>query len=253
MCKLLLAAGTALVLQASAASAGLHPVTATLDLTLGILPTATLTGSAAAAASAGAGGAATLPAGSLTGLFSATLAPPFLTLLDGIGLAAPGIVGAFAGAAPASSYALSFDGAVGTMPLHASAYLLMAGNVGFEIPLAVVGVGGTYMDPNPLVPGTVYGSPYQLGVLTLMGVFNGVPHTLMATGFDGRTAGGEGTLVLVSPNVVHLGVVGSMATIATLTLGIGPAIPEPGTLLLLGAGLAALGAGRRGMPRATGR
>jgi hypothetical protein len=234
----------ALVFEATAASAALHSLTATLSVAIGTLPAVGLSGGAAAASSAGVGGAATLPAGSISGTFQTSVAPPFLTLLDGVAVAAPGALSTFA---PAANNLLSFDGATGTMSLNASAYLLMGAAASAEIPLGVVGVGGTQMFllGGALVAGTIFANPYQLGMLTLMGTLNGAPHTLMATGFDGRTAGGEGTLVLVSPTTIDLGPVGSLASIATLTLNIGPAIPEPGTLILLGAGIAVLAAARR--------
>jgi hypothetical protein len=236
----------ALLFAALPASAGLHSVNATLNIALASLPPISLAGSAAAASSAGAGGAATLPAGAISGVFSTAVTPPLLGLYDGLG------VGALLGwpSGPAVNTSLSFNGVTGTMGLNAAAYLLMggAGGTNAMIPLADIGVNGS---PNPfhfltLVAGIVQQNPYQLGMLTLMGAFVTAPHTLMGTGADNRTAGGAGTLVLVSPTYVSFGGgLGTMASIATLSLSIGPAIPEPGTLLLLGAGVAALVAGRR--------
>jgi hypothetical protein len=96
-----------------------------------------------------------------------------------------------------------------------------------------------------LVAGVIQANPYQLGMLTLMGALNTAPHTIMGTGVDNRTAGGAGTLVLVSPTVVNLGALGTLASIATLTLTY---VPEPGTLLLLATGVAGLAAiGRKRM------
>ena len=87
--------------------------------------------------------------------------------------------------------------------------------------------------------GTVKANPYQLGMVTVMGGVNGVPSTVMGTGFDNRTAGGAGVLQLVSPTIVGLGALGSLASLATITLEI---VPEPATALLVACGLAALGA-----------
>ena len=91
--------------------------------------------------------------------------------------------------------------------------------------------------------GTIKANPYQLGMVTVMGALNTSPSTVMGTGFDNRTANGAGTLQLVSPTVVALGALGSLAALATLTIGF--AIPEPGTFVLLGSGLVAIGALRR--------
>ena len=90
--------------------------------------------------------------------------------------------------------------------------------------------------------GTVKANPYQLGMVTVMGALNGSPSTVMGTGFDNRTAGGAGVLQLVSPTIVGLGALGSLASLATLTLHI---VPEPATALLVACGLAGLGALRR--------
>jgi hypothetical protein len=237
----LMAAG-ALVLATTSASAAILPATATLNVAIGSLPAAGFAGSSPGSSSAGVGGAATLTAGSLSGVFSTAISPPLLTLLDGIGVGAPG---GWPGG-PATNNPLAFNGATGTMSLNASAYLLMTGVSALEIPLGVIGVGGTQMfHALTLVAGVINANPYQLGMLTLMGALNTAPHTLVGTGVDNRTAGGAGTLVLVSPTNVSLGVLGSLAAIATLTITY---VPEPGTLLLLGAGVAGLAAiGRKRM------
>jgi hypothetical protein len=214
-------------------------VSGELTLNLGILPAVSLTGSGVGS-SAGLGGSATAPAGLLSGFASLPIAPPLSTIIDGIGVAGPGIAPGGMLTLPASNQALAFDGVTGTMGLNASAYLLMAGGALAEIPLAVVGVGGTQMfHALSLINGNVMANPYQLGMVTLMGALNASPHTLSATGSDNRTAAGKGTLVLVSPTVVDMGVLGSLATIATLSLTY---VPEPATLVLLGAGIASLAA-----------
>lgn len=232
---LVLLAANALVLgTAGVASASTGSVTAALNVAIGTLPPAAFTGGAAAASSAGVGGAATLPAGSLSGIFTAPISPPLLGLLDGIGVGAPG---GWPGA-PAQNNLLTWSGAGGTMALNGSAYLLMAGASVAEIPLGVIGVGGTQMfHVLTLVTGVIEANPYQLGAVTLMGALNGENHTLMATGVDNRSAGGTGQLVLISPTNVNLGALGSLASIATLDLNYAP---EPGTMLLGGVALASL-------------
>ena len=93
--------------------------------------------------------------------------------------------------------------------------------------------------------GSIKANPYQLGMVTLMGNLNGSPSTVMGTGFDNRTLHGEGTLQIVSPTIVSLGALGSLAVMATLTAGMFTIVPEPATVALVGLGLATLGVLRR--------
>ena len=63
------------------------------------------------------------------------------------------------------------------------------------------------------------------------------------TGANGLAGDGSGTLVLVAPVKVITNVAGTLAAFGVLTLTY---VPEPGTLLLLGMGVAGLAAiGRR--------
>ena len=63
--------------------------------------------------------------------------------------------------------------------------------------------------------------------------------TVRATAYDNRTAAGQGTVQLVAPARVQTGVFGPYPVFGILTLTY---TPEPGTLTLLGAGVAALAA-----------
>ena len=90
-----------------------------------------------------------------------------------------------------------------------------------------------------VIAGTAFGNPYQLGMVTVMGAFNGVNHTHVATGHDSRTLLGGGKLVLVSPIRIEFGPLGNLVGLATLTVSFA-VIPEPGGFLLLAAGAVGL-------------
>jgi hypothetical protein len=72
----------------------------------------------------------------------------------------------------------------------------------------------------------------------------------MFTGTDSRTPGGLGQVTLVSPTKVATTLTGTLENlfvVGTLTLSF---VPEPGTFLLLGSGVAGLAMrGRRRMGR----
>ena len=238
--------GCGLVLCASVAASALPlPFNGAFRLQIGTMPAITSTG-AGVGDFAGAGGAASIPAGVFSIHTTAPLVPPILNV-NGFAAGATGQGGNTAPFAPGTSKALSFGGVTGTMGLDASAYFLSNGKAGAGVKIGQIGFGclpgnkgefggcGTAGLP-PMATMNVF--PYQLGMITVMGAFQGVPSTVMGTGFDNRTAGGQGVLQLVTPAVIYLGSLGSFASIATVSLTI---VPEPATAILVGCGLVGLG------------
>ena len=144
-----------------------------------------------------------------------------------------------AGAAPAGGFG-------GDSPLAGNAKIGLFGPPPFAfltVPLSAIGVqGATAMVSSPLgVSITAFGNGWTTGTVQVIGTtgpFNG-QLLAQATGTDQRTAGGAGTIVLVTPTLARTNVAGSenLPLITSLTLNF---VPEPGTLLLLGSGIAGL-------------
>jgi hypothetical protein len=131
----------------------------------------------------------------------------------------------------------------GVLPLNGAAKVCLyaacglSGNISnISVPLSVVGAGG-YAQVIGAVNLTIVGAPWTTGTaaagtLTAMG---GVEP-------PSNTAAGSGMLALVTPFFIAspIAAYSLMPGIATLSLHF---VPEPGTLLLVGSAVAALGAG----------
>ena len=222
------------------------PFSATLTLQLGIGGGTVLSASGAGVGdSAGAGGTASIPAGALPLQLTQPLSPPVLSLLYGFAVAGPAQVNMKAPLKAGSNQALAFNGAIGAMGLNASAYVLnKAAKAVGAIPLALLGAATGVSTLSGLIGGVISSTfshnRYKLGVITVSGgLAPGPPTVFMATGFDARTLGGAGTLQLVTPAVYSVGALGSIPILSTLSITY---TPEPGTAILLAAGVAALSA-----------
>jgi hypothetical protein len=135
----------------------------------------------------------------------------------------------------------------GPMTLAGAAKILAySGNVTLVlVPLSPVGQPGGFVSVTG-GGGTIIqasGDGWTTGMLTLttpsitVGGGTATPGTTAQTGTDMRTPGGAGTVVLITPLFIRTNLAGDIPTFATLTLNY---VPEPGTLLLLGAGIAGL-------------
>jgi hypothetical protein len=196
-------------------------------------PTLTLTGSGVG--NSVGGGVAAIPAGLFAG--NAEVVVPI----------EPTFVGFVEITVPADSLdnpAGSF-GPNGAMGVSGAAFFVAPTNTS-PIPLAPVGGGvDGLFDVGP-VAATLLGASWMGdangtlpggNVFSQMGAVLCLPLSTVATAYDNRTAGGIGVVQLVAPARMSLGIYGAAPLFGILTLSY---TPEPGTLTLLGAGVAAL-------------
>jgi PEP-CTERM motif len=236
----LLAVGALLIAgQASAAPLG----AATFSFQLGALPAATfpgvgVTGTATSDANA------TVDAGTgFNGAFTTpipTTAAPPLTAIQVI--ITKNAAGTFTGAPPGSQPTLTGEMAIqGVSNVYGIGGFPGGGAPLLGVPLNI-GVPNTTTLSGGGVAITAISAGWTSGTAVVTGLGGATP-TATAMGANNLTPLGAGNLVLVTPVKVITNIAGTLAAFGVLSLTY---VPEPGTLLLLGMGVAGLAVlGRR--------
>jgi hypothetical protein len=142
----------------------------------------------------------------------------------------------------------------GPGPLAGTVIVNVLGLFNLDIPLSPVGSpGGAGQAVAGYLYVSVLGTGWTTGSVQLTGITTATPsgaqvNTVTFAGYDNRTPGHVGNVLLVSPFKVITNAAGNLPGIARQTLVFGGAVPEPGVLALLAAGAAALGLRRRRPP-----
>ncbi len=178
------------------------------------------------------GGALTIPAGaaSISGHFEPVAGFP-LGLITGLVVTASNGAGSFAvpGPSDAGFANIAGGGFGGTMAINGVVQL--KGALAINLPISVIGAGGGLSAGGI----TVEGAKWTTGVANV--TTNGAGAHYQITGTNNGLVGGQ--LTLVTPAHVNAAGLTRLPVFSTMTLQI---VPEPGTMLLLGAGLAGLAA-----------
>lgn len=223
-----LLAGVALLgLAVLPAGAAPLPVAGTASIAIATLPSPELTGSGIGTSVGG--GIAGFPALVLTSAASVGISPTFVGLAK---LTVP------AGASVPAATLTAGGGAAG---LAGTAFFFgKGGTPAGSVVLAPIGGGASNMFAVGPLGGTLLGATWMGGgstVFTAMSLALAIPITVTATAYDNRTGGGVGTVQFVAPATGSIGIFGSLPVFGVLNLVY---TPEPGTLLLLGSGIAGL-------------
>ncbi|MDJ0785207.1 MAG: hypothetical protein QNK05_00275 [Myxococcota bacterium] len=212
------------IVPATTSHAGTFDLVATLDVgPIGGVGGYQVTGSASGVTSIG-GGVAQIPAG----LFPATIAG-ILSPVDS-GFDNFRVVG---GGLPAGTLNAALS--TNALPLQGTHQVLAGAIQGGFMAQTPIGGGGTAMGIfGGLLPVTLSGSPWLLGIHTVVGagLASGVEQVL--SGFDARTASGAGVVQFVSPATARVAALPVLLpTGSTLTLEYLAAATEPMPVVLL--------------------
>jgi hypothetical protein len=228
----ILAAGALALTVAAPSHAAPVQVSGSLAIAVGTLPpinlpiplsTVDLTGSTVSIAAGLAG---------VTGLFVPITGFP-LNLITGIVVTASNGAGSFSVPAPADGGAANIPGGGfgGLMPILGVAQV--KGALAINVPLSNVGVGGS-VNAGGIV---VEGAPWTTGSGMVTTTAAPMAMVTIAGSMNGALGAASSTVSLVSPAHINAAGLTRIGTVASLNLHF---IPEPGTVLLLGAGIAGL-------------
>jgi hypothetical protein len=232
----------ALILGAAPAKSAPVTATGTLAITVSTLPSITLPAGTVTVDVTG--GTLTIPAGiaATSGFFVPVTGFP-LNLITGIIVTASNASGTFfaPNASDGGPANIPGGGFGGKMAIVGVAQV--KGALAINVPLSVIGKGGS-VNAGGIV---VEGAPWTTGVAMITTTGSAMMMFTGAGGMAGALGALSSTVSLITPAHINAAGLARFPAFATLTLHF---IPEPGTALLLGAGLAGLVAlGRKRMSK----